>query len=56
MTFSANLSHILFHDTSESMQKATTERDHMTIQMGTLQTLKMEKENLHRNYELLLGI
>ncbi|XP_078326227.1 uncharacterized protein LOC111103901 isoform X9 [Crassostrea virginica] len=38
----------------ESMQKAITERDHMTIQMGTLQTLKMEKENLHRNYELLL--
>nr|XP_022292329.1 myb-like protein X [Crassostrea virginica] len=38
----------------ESMQKAITERDHMTIQMGTLQTLKMEKENLHRNYELIL--
>ena len=38
------------------MQKAITERDQMTIQIGTLQTLKMEKETLHRKCQLLLGI
>nr|XP_022328806.1 uncharacterized protein LOC111127829 [Crassostrea virginica] len=36
------------------MQKAITERDHMTIQIGTLQTLKTEKETLHRKCQLLL--